>query len=468
MNRVIFIMASMMVFLFMLCPKVSSQDFAFAEPVNYYAGGGTWFIDGADLNGDGLIDLFTTNRDGSISIFFNLGGGIFQDAINIELLTLPYSICAADIDGDGDKDLIIANHNSIGSFSILLNDGTGNFTMGPTYMAGSYAWSIAAADLDNDGDMDIVLSTEISATLYIFLNNGYGLFSSPESHFTGNSSHQVLVASLNKDSYPDLIVAGGISDYVSVLFNNSDGTFQAPVQFTSGDNVISIAVSDLNNDGRQDIASVNYFDGNFLTMFNQSGGSFEVNQRFTYSSLPTYAVAADLDGDSWKELIIKKQATGQNVLIMRNQGFGQYVEAGELTVGDYPMAICVADFDYDGDIDFATANLGEGSISVLLNQTTTSIDASDGNIPKSFAFAPNYPNPFNAQTTIEYDIPENGRVTLNIYDILGHKVATLVNEYQQAGHYQVIWDAGNMATGVYYGKLQSGNKIASQKMVLLK
>ena len=73
-----------------------------------------------------------------------------------------------------------------------------------------------------------------------------------------------------------------------------------------------------------------------------------------------------------------------------------------------------------------------------------------GEVPKEFSLSQNYPNPFNPSTTISYDVPRNAHVSLVIYDILGREVATLVNEVQTANRYQVVWNATNVSTGVYF------------------
>jgi len=383
-------------------------------------------------------------------------------------MSLPYGICSADLDNDGDNDLVTANHNSQGSITILVNDGTGTYTVGPSYFAGSYGWSVTASDLDIDGSMDIIFSTEISATNYIFHNEGNLLFQLQESHFTGNSSHQVMAADLNKDGYPDLVVAGGISDIVSILINRQDGTFGSPTFFSSGNNVISVVVADFDNDGDKDLAPINYHGCSFLTTFNAGNGSFTPGQSFSYSELPTYGTAADLDRDGWKDLIITRQSYGPNIRIMRNQGSGTFVLGAELTTGSLPLGVYADDFDNDGDIDIATANLGTSDISILLNLGITGIDPRQSIIPAEYALNQNYPNPFNVQTTIGFDIPRDNFVKLEIYNILGNKVATLVNEYMPAGHHQVIWSGDKSATGIYYGKLTAGDYNSIIKMTMLK
>ena len=96
-----------------------------------------------------------------------------------------------------------------------------------------------------------------------------------------------------------------------------------------------------------------------------------------------------------------------------------------------------------------------------------------GNIPKEFYLSQNYPNPFNPITTIEFSIPEEGSVSLVIYDVLGNEVAMLVNENLQAGSYKTEFDSHsgecrNLVSGVYFYTLKTENFIQSKKMILLK
>lgn len=89
-------------------------------------------------------------------------------------------------------------------------------------------------------------------------------------------------------------------------------------------------------------------------------------------------------------------------------------------------------------------------------------------VPITYSLEQNYPNPFNPSTTIRYQIPQDGIVTLKIYDILGAEVATLVNEQKIAGRYEVNFNASTLASGVYIYKIQSGKFVASRKMILIK
>ncbi|GEM_PF-2003973 len=89
-------------------------------------------------------------------------------------------------------------------------------------------------------------------------------------------------------------------------------------------------------------------------------------------------------------------------------------------------------------------------------------------VPLRFELMQNYPNPFNPTTTIQFFIPEQSRVTLTVYDLLGRKVATLVDEHLQAGEYSHVFDANHLASGVYIYRLQAGEHISMKRLTLVK
>jgi len=89
-------------------------------------------------------------------------------------------------------------------------------------------------------------------------------------------------------------------------------------------------------------------------------------------------------------------------------------------------------------------------------------------IPMEYSVKQNYPNPFNATTTIEYGIPEASHVTIDIYDVLGRRVETLINQYQSAGYHQVTWKAGSQTSGMYFFKIQANDYVEQKSMMLLK
>ena len=89
--------------------------------------------------------------------------------------------------------------------------------------------------------------------------------------------------------------------------------------------------------------------------------------------------------------------------------------------------------------------------------------------PCKISLFQNYPNPFNPTTTFRYRLYEGGFVTLAVYDALGQKIATLVNGKQSAGEHTVVFDAGNLASGIYYYRFSVDNRYSAvNKMALLR
>lgn len=112
---------------------------------------------------------------------------------------------------------------------------------------------------------------------------------------------------------------------------------------------------------------------------------------------------------------------------------------------------------------------GEGSLEISNPAVTRLIVSTQKEpLPTEFSLAHNYPNPFNPSTTIGYTLPLPVHVELEIYDILGQEVATLVNEFQEPGFKSVKWDASSVASGVYFYRLRAGDFTASRQFLLLK
>ncbi len=101
-------------------------------------------------------------------------------------------------------------------------------------------------------------------------------------------------------------------------------------------------------------------------------------------------------------------------------------------------------------------------------QTSVEAEGGNANLPESFALDQNFPNPFNATTTIKYNLIKDNNVKLDIFDMLGRKLDTIVDCHQSAGEHQVTWNASNVASGTYLYKLTVGDETAVNKMVLIK
>jgi PKD repeat protein len=133
------------------------------------------------------------------------------------------------------------------------------------------------------------------------------------------------------------------------------------------------------------------------------------------------------------------------------------------TSGTYDVTLTVSDgSNYSTTIRYEYISVTSGSVSIENEQ-----------IPIKFVLHQNHPNPFNPVTTLNYDLQKNGLVTIAIYDMLGKKVKTIINQYQDAGYRTVIWDATNdygkpVSAGIYLYQIQAGEYLQTKKMVLLK
>ncbi|MDP3149133.1 MAG: T9SS type A sorting domain-containing protein, partial [Ignavibacteria bacterium] len=123
----------------------------------------------------------------------------------------------------------------------------------------------------------------------------------------------------------------------------------------------------------------------------------------------------------------------------------------------------------DDDLVFES-NYLLGEVDANSNQQAASPQIAQSNLPMptEYALEQNYPNPFNPATTITYQLPKSGSVTLKIYDMLGKEVRTLVNEQKEMGRYTVQFDASSLASGMYVYRLRANDYTSTKKMLLLK
>lgn len=134
------------------------------------------------------------------------------------------------------------------------------------------------------------------------------------------------------------------------------------------------------------------------------------------------------------------------------------------SVTRYPTPGWTDEIYVDGEYIF----LADRTSVMILRFIQTDIDDDDYTIPTYFSLGQNYPNPFNAQTTISYEIPVSSNARIEIFDILGRKLETIVNKYHRPGAYSIIWNAVDLTSGVYLYKIQSGDYSETRKCLLLK
>lgn len=170
--------------------------------------------------------------------------------------------------------------------------------------------------------------------------------------------------------------------------------------------------------------------------------------------------ADDIDGvDSTLTLA----AWGTGVFISEDLGFNWTDVTGNLP-NAYPQCIGIfGGYVYVGII----ASGSDGLYRMPLPGTPVAIEGEE-ELPAGYVLKQNYPNPFNPSTKISFELPEQSDVKLEIYDVLGRKVVTLVNELLNAGSHNQTWDASSFPSGTYFYKLETENFSTTKKMLILK
>lgn len=169
-----------------------------------------------------------------------------------------------------------------------------------------------------------------------------------------------------------------------------------------------------------------------------------------------------------------------NITLVGNEGNPNVYFAGGTTDGKtyylndvYNDTSSAATFS-SGQLNISVTLPAYGSAVYILSDSLiklsvpTAVKVSEGGLPNHFVLEQNYPNPFNPVTIISYQLPEDGRVTLKVYDILGREVATLADEKQDAGTHAVTFDGSRLSSGVYFYRLTAGTFSDVKKLMLVK
>jgi hypothetical protein len=260
----------------------------------------------------------------------------------------PYAIATGDFNHDGKLDLAVLSDCC--GLSILLGNGDGTFQPPVHYMVGEEAYSIVAADFNHDGNLDLAVANRLSTYLSILMGNGDGTFQPATQTPPVPESSFVTVGDFNGDGKLDLVSLGDLT--INVLFGNGDGTFQSPVTTEPSFAMQTIGIGDFNGDGKLDVAASGQF------------------------------------------------GTNSTVNILLGNGDGTFSAGASYTGDRSPASIAVADFNGDGKLDFAVANLEGIGIGVWI-----------GNGDGTFQPVVNYPTSFPAWVTAGH-VSGNGKVDL--------------------------------------------------------
>ena len=337
----------------------------------------------ADLNGDGNVDLVVVNQAaGTYSVLIGNGDGTFRAqaeyTVGRPLEPIPTSLVLADFTGDGKLDLAVSNYTA-GTVSVLPGTGLGTFAQQRQFNTGVRGSlnpapiAVVAGDFDGDHHTDLAVASFTDSNLAVLLGNGDGTLDPQVTYPTGLASVAIASGDFNGDGKADLAVSNAADATVSVLLGNGDGTFRTRTNYATGRQPRQIASGDFNGDGRADLAVTNRDDNTVSVLIANADGTFKPQVTFATGAEPFGVAIADLNGDGKADLITT-DAASNSVSVLVGHGDGTFDARVALAVGINPHGIAVGDFNRDGRPDLAVAALNcqdcTGSVSVLLNKTT--------------------------------------------------------------------------------------------------
>ncbi len=231
----------------------------------------------ADFNSDGWDDLAITNNGGvwtqgaNVAVFLSTTNGAgsisFAPATTYAAGELPNFAAAADLNGDGNRDLAVAN-GAAPNLSLLFGSGAGGFGPATPLPVGDLQFTVQIADLNADGIPDLAVPTQSRAVA--LSNDGTGGFGTSGLYPVGIYPRMLAIGDLNGDGAPDLATANSISSDVSVLLNTGSGSFGAATNFPVGSYPIFMAMADFNGDGTTDLAVSNNYENSVSILLNTS------------------------------------------------------------------------------------------------------------------------------------------------------------------------------------------------------
>jgi len=328
------------------------------------------YLAAIDLNHDGALDLTVASvLSNGIAVLLGRGNGTFQAPAYYATGNGPGSIGLASF-ADGSTVLTTIDGNT-GVLWVTEVSPTGDVGAPLMNFAVGGGQAIAAADLNGDGQPDAVIAGG-SSDIVVSLANPNGGFSAPVGYSANGASQAVTIGDLNNDGKPDVIAAGGST--VSTLLGNGDGTFKAAVStavnaVTQGPQTIALA--DFNHDGKMDAAVAQ--SGNVAVLLGNGDGTFRPQAPLSVGSLSALSVASgDLNGDGIPDLAVLAAAPVSSsgkysiatLYVFLGKGDGTFQSATLFPLqifGGQQGGIVIGDWNRDGRPDVAAVSNGVGN-----------------------------------------------------------------------------------------------------------
>jgi hypothetical protein len=464
-------------------------------------------------------------------VTFPCGSGItsasFSSKVDFTPGSHPVSTTAADINGDGRLDLLVANAYA-NSVSVMVNTstpGTISFAAAVDFTVGSNPWAVTTGDLDGDGMLDIATANGLSDNVSVLRNTSTlstVSFAAKTDYAAGVQPYAVAIHDLNGDGKPELVAGYNSSPGAASVYKNTStaGTISlnAKMDFATGDNPKSVGIADIDGDGKPDLV---------LAAYNTSANAISILRNTTSSGsiafaakvdLPAgtnpYGIAlGDLDGDG-KTDIASPNSNANTLSVYRNtssSGSVSFATKVDYTTGSNPVSIAIDDLNGDGKPDIALSNQFSNTVSVFANNSASGtmnfaakVDFITATVPYSMTIADfdgdqrpdmasadasaNLVSTFKSQMCpVGISDPESLSLSAGVYPNPFSSSATLeINDFKNGAYElhicdlvgKIVYssviataisevDRGNLPAGIYFLQLVSKDGKATNKKIVI-
>ena len=322
----------------------------------------------ADFNGDGILDVVTANLVGQfgsgVSVLMGRGDGTFAEPRHYLPATVSsVSVDLADVDADGDIDIIVAsdlsNPLAIDGINVLYNDGLGYFT--DWYLQSCRdPVAVTAGDLNLDGDVDFMAVCRALGDTTTYHTLGVGVFDITGGPLNFPPDH-ALLADMDGDGSPDLVYASRAASKVEVLAGRGDGFVGGVLASVAVNSPEYFDVRDVDTDGDLDVAVVSPAEGRVTLLLNDGRGALTVGMALTLDGPPQSVLVTDVNGDGAPDLIVSGQTEDRLAVFLSQSGTCRRVSL-------LPGAI-VADRDFG---DTVSVSIAESTVTVTEGDSASS------------------------------------------------------------------------------------------------
>jgi len=357
----------------------------------------------ADFDGDGIPDLAVADGySDDITIFLGdgTGGMAAASVVLLPVESAPNFIVAAKLNGDQHVDLAVANFGlileddpsppSLDTVTILLGNGDGTFDVPPlnefiVVGDGPAAIALGSFNPSSDGVLDLAVANYYDDDIHVLFGDGAGGFGSPTTLSLpdpgwGAGPRHVAAADFNGDSRDDIAVATDSSDTVAIFPSNGDGTFALQVSYDLGRRPDAIGMGDFDKDGNIDLAVANFGlkpdedpsppSLDTVTILLGGGdGTFASGPELTAGDGPSEIAVADINRDGAVDLAVVNE-NSHDVSVFGGDGTGSFSLVQTLNVGNTPVSVIAAELSADRAADLAVANWNSDTVTVLLNSSS--------------------------------------------------------------------------------------------------